>query len=422
MLEIKPFRAVYYNQEKVGDLSRVVCPPYDVISPQQQEDYYNESEYNFIRIMLGKETPEDDRGNNKYTRAKKTFEQWLREGILKEDDRPCIYCYQEEYTILGEKYHRLGVISLMKLQEGKDSKIFPHENTHSKAREDRFKLWRTLSSNLSSIFVCFSDREKKIDQILRRDVMGQEPFINIVDKDGVRHMLWRLEDPKLIQRVVDILSNQQLFIADGHHRYEVAQQYQKSKLSGVENSNGQEPCNYVMTYFTNMDSKSLKIFPVHRVVKDFPEDVSFLEELFRIDKIKSKEELALFLARAGRNEHAFGLYLKGGMRLLRLKNKLLIDKHITEGSKAYRRLDATILKYFVLDRVGVKSEDIIYTKDLNEATSYVDQGRARATFIMNPVKVQELREIALNGERMPPKTTYFYPKVLSGLTVYKMAP
>ena len=159
---------------------------------------------------------------------------------------------------------------------------------------------------------------------------------------------------------------------------------------------------------------------MHRIVKKLPNQLDFLDEFFRRDKVRSKGDLTILLAKAGQNEHAFGLYTRGGIHLLRLKNKLLIDKYVTEGSKEFRRLDATILKYFILDRVNVSTEDIMYTKDIKEATSMVDEGLADACFIMNPVKIKQLKEIALNGERMPPKTTYFYPKVLSGLTVYKM--
>jgi uncharacterized protein (DUF1015 family) len=175
-----------------------------------------------------------------------------------------------------------------------------------------------------------------------------------------------------------------------------------------------------MTYFTNMDSRDLQIFPMHRILKKFPEDISFLEEFFRIDNIKTKEDMVIMLARAGKNEHAFGLHTRAGMKLLRLKNKMLIDEHIKEGSKDYRNLDATILKHFVFDQIGIISDDIIYTKNLDETHSMVEEGLAEASFIMNPVKIDELKAIALNGERMPPKTTYFYPKVLSGLTAYKL--
>jgi uncharacterized protein (DUF1015 family) len=248
-----------------------------------------------------------------------------------------------------------------------------------------------------------------------------KPMFEATDDDGVKHMFWKLDDPKLVSQIVGSLANQALFIADGHHRYEVSCEIRRQKLSHIAKPTGDEPFNYVMTYFTNMDSKDLKIFPMHRIVKQLPGQLSFLEEYFRMDKIKTKAQFSILLAKAGQNEHAFGLYTKEGYTLLRLKNKALIDKTIKEGSPDYRRLDATILKYFVFDKLGVKSEDIIYTKDSIEVTTKVDEGIAEAGFLMNPVKIQQLKDVALNGERMPPKTTYFYPKVLSGLTTYRLS-
>ena len=420
MTQIKPFKAVHYDQNKVRDIAKVVCPPYDVISAKQQDAYHNNHPANFIRVELGKEKPTDERDDNKYIRAKRTFEEWMKEGTVQEDPKPCLYFYRQEYKMVGQKHSRLGFVAVMKIQDEKDSKIFPHENTHAHAREDRLKLLKAVKANLSSIFVCFSDQEKKVETIFQKHVANTKPFVDLVDDDGVRHIVWCLDDPAHIQVIVDALTEQHLFIADGHHRYEVAKEYRKSKLSKIEKPTGDEPFQYVMTYFTNIDSKDLKIFPMHRIITRLGGSLDFLEEFFRIDKVRFKEDLTILLAKAGQNEHAFGLYTKAGIKLLRLKNKLLIDKFVTEGSKEYRRLDATILKYFVLDRVGVKSEDIIYTKDLNECFSAVDSKKAEASFIMNPVKIQQLKAIALNGERMPPKTTYFYPKVLSGLTMYRV--
>ena len=174
-----------------------------------------------------------------------------------------------------------------------------------------------------------------------------------------------------------------------------------------------------MTYFTNMDSKDLQIFPMHRIVKKFPDDFSLLDEFFRVDRVKKPEELVLLTAKAGQNEHAFGLYTRNGMWLLRLKNKTLIDKMVKEGSTEYKHLDAAILKAFVFDQIGIPSEDITYTKDMSDIIRMVDDGEAKAGFVLNPVRMQQLKNIALNGEKMPPKTTYFYPKLLSGLTVYR---
>jgi len=420
MTEIRPFKAVYYNANKIPDLSKVICPPYDVISAQQQNEFYQMDKHNFIRILLGKEKAADNSHQNKYTRAKDTYLGWLKEGVLIEDDQPCIYYYLQEYKVLGEKYSRLGFISLMKIQDDKEAKIYPHEKTHSKAKEDRFKLWKALSANLSPIFVCFSDKDRNVEKIYDKNIINSQPVLDVVDNDSVRHVLWQLDDPDLIAKIVDTLAEQPLFIADGHHRYEVSRELRKYKLSKMNKPGKDVPCNYVMTYLTNMDTKDLKIFPMHRIVRKFSGSLDFLEEFFRIDKIKNKEDLTLMLAKAGKNEHAFGLYMKDGMKLLRLKHKLLIDKLIKEGSSEYRRLDATILKHFVFDRVGVPSEDIIYTKDVDEVISKVEEGEAQAGFLMNPVRIEQLKAIALNGEKMPPKTTYFYPKVLSGLTAYRI--
>jgi uncharacterized protein (DUF1015 family) len=417
MTEIKPFQALRYNKSKIENFDKVVCPPYDVISEQQQQEYYRLSPHNFIRILLAKQNPSDTKEDNRYTRSKKTYQEWLKDGILLQDDRPCIYYYRQEYKVLGSRHSRLGFIALMKTQDEENSKVYPHEKTHAAAKEDRFHLWKALNAALSPIFVCFSDKDRKIEKIFTTHVVQSAPEVDVMDSDGVRHIVWPLGDPRLIQEIVDAMANQPVFIADGHHRYEVSRQLKQWKAAHSSGHTGQENYNYVMTYFTNMDSRDLQIFPMHRIVKNFPKDSSFLEESFRLDRIKTKEELLVLLAKAGQNEHAFGLYTRDGMWLLRLKNKTLIDKIVTEGSSQYKRLDATILKYFVFDPVGISSEDIIYTKDMNQVTGMVDDHQAEAGFLMNAVRMQQLKEIALNGEKMPPKTTYFFPKLLSGLTV-----
>lgn len=418
MTEIKGFTGVHYNPEKIAHPSKVMCPPYDVILPKQQDALHERHENNFIYLEYGKDKPGDDKDHNKYTRARDLFNQWLQQGILVQDEKPAIYYLRQEYKIQGERHSRLGFLAAMKLQD--NSKVFPHENTHAAAKEDRFKLWTTVGADLSPIFVCFSDKERKVEKIFMTQVMITKPLFEVTDDDGCKHVLWKLDDAKLVGQIVQSLNNQPLFIADGHHRYEVSNEIRRQKAAKLDKPTGEEPFNYVMTYFTNIDSKDLKIFPMHRIVKKLPGQLSFLEEFFRMDKIKTKSEFAILLAKAGQNEHAFGLYTSEGYTLMRLKNKALIDKVIKEGSRDYRRLDASILKFFVFDKLGVKSEDIIYTKDLVEVINKVDEGVAEAGFIMNPVKIQQLKAVALNGEKMPPKTTYFYPKVPSGLTTYRI--
>jgi len=421
MSNIKPFRAVYYNSEKIRDLSKVVAPPYDVISPEEQDQLHDLSPYNFTHIDLGKDEPNDNKANNKYTRAKKKYGEWLKSGAMLQDEKLCIYFYKQDYKIMGQKHSRMGFVSLMELEnDDEETRVFPHENTHASAVDDRLKLCESLKSNLSCIFVCYSDEHRRVEKIFNKYVSSDDPIIDIEDKDKVKHQVWRLEKPDLIKEINTVLSGQHLFIADGHHRYQVAKEYRRKRLKRAVDSNGQEPFNYVMTYFTNMDSKDLQIFPVHRVVKHLPKDLDFLEEFFRIDTIKRKEDFPILLAQAGRNEHAIGLYTRENMKLLRLKNRLLIEKHVEGESKEYKSLDAAILKSFVFDPIGVPSSDILYTKDIDKVMAMVDEANADAGFVMNPVKITQLKAVALSGERMPPKTTYFYPKVLSGLTVYKM--
>ncbi len=419
MTRIKPFKALVYNPQKISNMSLVMSPPYDVISADQQTEFLNQSPHNFVHIDFNKDRPNDSKDENKYTRAKKTFEEWIEKKILLEDEKPAIYYYKQEYSIVGQKFSRLGFISLMKLDQDGKSSIHPHENTHAHAVEDRLTLWSSLKANLSCIFVCFSDKSKKVEKIFLKDVSPTKPIVDAIDRDKVRHILWRLDDPALIKEITDSLEDQNLFIADGHHRFKVAQTIRQERLAKKNKITGEESYNYVMTYFTNMDSRELQIFPIHRIIKKLPRPIDFLEEHFRIDRIAKREDLAVLLTKAGMNEHAFGFYTKDGCRLLRLKNKMLIDERIKEGSSAYRRLDASILKNFILDPLGIRSEDIIYSKDITEAMGMVDEGQAQASFILNPVRIQQLKDIALGGERMPPKTTYFYPKVLSGLTVYR---
>ncbi len=420
MTQIRAFKAVHYNSKKIADTSKVVCPPYDVISKEAQSSFYSAHKNNFIRILLGVDKAKDDSYDNKYTRAKKTFLEWIKKNILIQDDKPCFYIYKQEYTVCGQRKSRIGFLGLMRLQDKEKSKIYPHENTHTAAKKDRLRLWRNVKANLSPIFVCYSDKYKRIEVIFHDVASQKEPMVDLVDNDDVRHVLWRMDDPKRIEEVKSLVDGQQLFIADGHHRYEVAMEYRKARMKRKKRSTGKESFNYIMTYMTNLESRDLAIFPIHRVIKKFPAKIDFLEEFFRIDKVRNVQELQILLGRAGKNEHAFGLYTRDGIKLLRLKSKMLIDQHIRQGSKEFRSLDATILKNFILDRIYTKTDMVTYKKDLNEAVKMVDKKKAAACFVMNAVGVDQLKAIALNGEKMPPKTTYFYPKVLSGLTIHKM--
>lgn len=417
MTQIKPFAATIYNQSKIEDFDRVFCPPYDVISPAQQEDYFQSHPYNFIRLILNKQLPGDSAAQNRYLRSQETFEDWLKAEILIKDGRPAIYFYLQEYHILGEKKKRWGFIACLRLEDEGEKNIYPHEKTHLVHKEDRLELLKNVRANLSPIFVLFSDKEKNVANTSFKLVSEDQPFINIMDKDNASHKLWRLTDERAIAKLTGDMQDKSLFIADGHHRFEVAQEYRRQMIEAKGFTTGKEDFNYLMSYFTDLDSRDLLILSTHRMVKKFPKEPVHLEENFRMQKIKTREELGVLLAKAGLHEHAFGLFQKDKISLLRLKSEAIIDKLIKEGSAGWRCLDVNILKAFILDPLNIVSEDLIYTNDAKLAMDRVDRGEVDAVFLLNPVKVAQLREIALAGERMPQKTTYFYPKVLSGLVV-----
>ncbi|MDP2939734.1 MAG: DUF1015 domain-containing protein [Candidatus Omnitrophota bacterium] len=418
MALIKPFRAVIYNQSKVGDISKTVCPPYDVISSQDQQRFLSSSPYNFVRLILGKIEPTDCENENRYTRAKRFLDDWLRQEILKKEDKPAIYFYSQEYIFQGERKKRLGFIALMRLEEG-NGQVFLHENTHLSPKEDRLQLLKNVEANLSPIFVLFSDKERNIRTTFEEVLDKQSPLIDITDDEKISHKLWPITDENLINKIRASLEDKHIFIADGHHRYEVAMEFCRLMRSRSKEVSPEADYNYMLTYFTNIDSRDLLILPIHRVVKSFPQDINFLKEFFRIEKIKTKHELLVGLAKAARNEYVFGLYHGGNLYLLRLNNERLLDSLITQGSREYKRLDVMILKSLIFDRLNISSLDLIYTKEAQEALSLVDKKQAQACFLLNPVKIETLRLITINNERMPPKSTYFYPKVLSGLVVNK---
>ncbi len=417
---VKPFQGLVYNAAKVTDMARVVCPPYDVISPEEELKLQKRSPYNFIHVMLAKADARQAADDSRYDKAGDTLRQWLKDGVIIQDKKPCVYYIKQEYKILGQRHSRMGFLAVMKIEDEK-ARIYPHEKTHAGAKEDRFKLWCALKAACSPIFVCFSDRQKKVEGTFARKIAQTRPFVDVVENDGTHTLAWRLDDPALIEEITGSFDGQNLFIADGHHRYEVSKRYREMMLAKAPDATGEEPWNYVMTYFTNIDSKELQIFPIHRILKSFPKDLAFLEEIFRMDFIKNRQDLPVMMAKAGRNEHAVGLYTKKGAYLLRLKNMMQIEQYIKEGSRDYRGLDSLILKAFVLDKLEIKSEDVTYCNmDIEGCFSAVDNGQGAAAFILNPVRIEQLRAIALNGEKMPPKSTYFYPKALSGIALYSL--
>jgi len=426
MSKTKSFKAVVYNPQTITNFKDVVCPPYDVISPQAQDKFYERSAHNFIHILLAKDSPTDD----KYCRAAEIFRGWLKDKVLIQDEQPAIYFYSQQYVIRGEKKTRLGFISLLRLGDDKSSAVFGHENTHAAAKQDRFKLIKQVKANLSPIFIIFLDKKRIIQRIFQKHIPEDKPFIEVVDDEKTVHKLWRLNDPGILKTVESSMNGENMFIADGHHRYEVACAYRdlmREKM-GAQFS-GDEDFNFCLAYFTNTDYRGLSILPIHRLLKldtrlDLDDFLTKAKEYFDIDQLKDRTRFFFLMEKAGCSEHLLGMYKDKKYFLLRLKNVKILDKLIGDKPKEYRCLDVAILNYLVLKNIlGLDLDNlknIVYSPDPYELLDSVDEDPAKIAFFLNPVKIQQIINVALSGNKMPPKSTYFYPKVLSGLVVNKL--
>lgn len=426
MTKIKAFKALIYNPGKVSDSNQVVCPPYDVISPEAQEMYYKRSCYNLIHVLLAKDMPDQD----KYKTAQETFEDWLKNDVLITDNSEAIYFYSQQYNINGEKRTRLGFISLLKLEDNNAAGgAFGHENTHLEAKEDRFRLIKLIKANLSPIFVIFLDKKRIIQRVFRNYIPKQEAFIEVVDDEKTVHKLWRITDPEVIRNIQQSTLNENMFIADGHHRYEVACAYRDLMRRNSGESSGEEPFNYILSYFTNTDPRGLSILPIHRLLK--PERQFTAEQLrlelgknFDISEVKDKTRFFFLLQKAGFNGHLIGMYRQKRYWLLRLKNVRILDKLMGDKPKEYRWLDAAILNHLVFkDIFGLDPDNLkglTYSQQAGQFIKDADDDPLKTAFFLNPVKIEQIMAVALNGSKMPPKSTYFYPKVLSGLVINKI--
>ena len=266
MAQIVPFRGVLYDPAKVGDISRVVSPPYDVIGPTEQADFYNRHSCNIVRLELGRDEPGDTVGANRYTRAKAYLEEWLRKGDLRRDNRPGIYLYAIQYRPpSGEELTMCGFLSLVTLEEFGTGRIFPHENTRAAAKSDRYQLLETCRSNFSPIFSLYSDPEGRIMRVLEKSVDEDKPRIDVTDDDGVRHRVWTVHNEAVLAEAVALMAPLPLFIADGHHRYESALRYRNAQRESQPSAD-RLPSDLVLMYFSSLDDAGLTILPTHRLI------------------------------------------------------------------------------------------------------------------------------------------------------------
>jgi len=410
MADIIPFRGTRYNQEKIKDISKVTAPPYDVILKEEQDRLYKMSQYNIIRMLLGKESKDDSEADNKYTRAAGYLRDWKQKEILKQDFEPSIYINLQEFNLDGKIKKRTGFLALLKLEDfdTEKSSVYPHENTLRAPKEDRARLIREIEANLGPVFAIFEDQDRSISAILKNH-MKLKPLADIKDSHGVRNKFWRISDKKTLEKLSSIMKNKKIFIADGHHRYEVALEFSKFKKD--------PKYGYILTYFTDLLGDGLVVLPYHRMVGGLNHDAlarleANLKKDFALKPLKSKKSLKAFLAKAASTEARFVIYS-------RKKFTPLDSKHLTGFTglifKDKKDLDVTVAKNLIIDPLGKISID--FTKDLDYAIKEVDKGRFNFAILVNPVKIREIRDVAFQGGRMPQKSTYFYPKVLTGLVI-----
>lgn len=440
MASIYPFRAWRYNPSAVR-LEDVVTQPYDKISPAMQEGYYQRSPYNLVRIILGlPELFDADGGENVYSRAARDFRAWREQGILVQEKDPCIFAYSQRFRVPGsdDLKERRGFIALGRLHDYADQVVFRHEQTLSKPKSDRLNLLRATRAHFGQIFMLYSDPVGTVEKLLY-DGAGPADA-QVTDEYGVLHRVWRVSDPAVIRMLASTMADKKLIIADGHHRYETALNYSKehapTSLVRTEHSASELPHPAypeaaVMMTFVNMDSDGLVILPTHRVVHglsgfDAAEFAKAAEQFFTAERLPERSATDYLNTLRNQKGTAFIAVTRSGAMLLQSRSDA-VDEALSGLPENQRQLDLSQLHSIVLDKLlGLNEEkvreqtNIRYLRDAGEAVDQVKRGEADVTFLTNPVTMEQLREVAFAGSVMPQKSTDFYPKLLSGLTIYAL--
>lgn len=420
MATIEPFKGIRYNMEKITDLSTVIAPPYDIINQSGQDAYYNQDPYNIIRLEYGKEEIGDSPANNRYTRARDTFNRWLEQKILLRESQPVFYLYRQSFTYRGTSYQRDGIIAALKVEPYGKGAILPHEETLTKPKADRLELFRSCRANFSPIFTLFPDRENQVERIYA-PLLERPPLAGFSDQQGESHRLWAITSPARQRALQEYIAPRSLLIADGHHRYETSLRF--SEEAGARRGRGYR---YALTIMTSLHSPGLLMLPTHRLLNGLsPRQAGtllkiasrYFELQFRdLPQGESSSELFPELREPGREPPALGLILPDRACLLTLKN--------APGTPG--RLDVSLLQELIVKPLleetpeGTAERVISYTTDQRELLKAVVTGRAQAGFILSPTPMEEVVVRARRNEKMPQKSTYFFPKLPSGLVIYSL--
>jgi uncharacterized protein (DUF1015 family) len=419
---IAPFRGIRYNRQIVADLNKVITQPYDKINSEAQARYYASGDHNFVRLILNREP-------DPYEASRKTCEGWLADGTLLRDPQPCIYPYRQVFTINGRRRIRRGLTCLCKLEPLEGGRILPHERTLSKPKEDRLNLMRATRKQFEHVFMLYSDPEDRVNELLT-PIWKWTPEIDVTDEYGTRHCLWSVSDAPTIRTIQNLLRPGAFVIADGHHRYETALTYRDEMRRKLPNPTGREAFNYRLVTCVNLNDPALVILPTHRLVRglgelDFNDLLARTQRYFTVTKLASDavgHTLSSPVRRRGQDGHFFVAYLgKDRAYAFVLKSPADIAPLFPpERSTDYRGLDVAVLHTAVIENLlGIRPEKIedhvSYERDWQKALTAVDKGAAQLAFLVQPTRPEQVQRIAEKWERMPQKSTDFYPKLVSGL-------
>lgn len=423
MAEIRPFRALRFT-EKAGDPAELICPPYDIISDEQRREYLARNANNIIRLELPRE------GEDPYAEAGRVLERMVAEGILKLDDKPAIYVYDIEFDLEDGTHNVYGMVARLHLEEFDKGIVLPHEETLSKAKQDRLNLMKATGCNFSDVYGLYNDGqdEGNVDDLLNI-AMSEQPIICVTDEAGLTHRLWAITDEDMIAAIEKRFVDTKIYIADGHHRYETAINY-RNYLREQGTPVGADS-DYIMMMMVEMSHPGLVVQPTHRLLRDLESfDPAALlaacrerfevEEGLPLDVLDDRLDYAY-----SEGKRAFGFYTGGDTAaLLTLRDIAVMDKELPALSEASRRLDVNVLHTLILEQLlGIDKANmaqqinLTYTRSFTEAIEVVANGTFQGAFLLNPTRVSEIRDVAAAGEKMPQKSTYFYPKLTTGLTV-----
>lgn len=426
MAEIRPFRGVRYQIAQVGAISDVVAPPYDVIGPELQDRLYAASPYNSIRLELNREESSDEPGRDRYTRAARLLRDWRRQEVLRDDPHPSFYVYHQTFEVEGQSHTRKGFFARIRLEAFGDGRIFPHEQTLAGPKADRLALYQATGFNLSPVFGLYPDVENEVLRAVEAGIKDRTP-LEATDHLGVVNRLWLVTDQEAHTLAQGLMADKPIFIADGHHRYETALKFRDERAAAGELAGPDDPANFVLMMLVGMSDPGLLILPTHRLVSGFPDLTSaqltaLLAPEFEVRKVGEgeagcRETWERIELNGDQDMLGFGTVADGRWVTARLRSDATMDKLAPEHSPNWRALGVSILHQLVLAKLlnNVGMASCRYVHSLAEVLQSASAADCDLACLVPPAIMNDVESIASNNETMPPKSTYFYPKLLTGL-------